>query len=230
VAYRGRTPGGPDGTANVDGEGVPRTPPGTSLSATRAGRTLLDLVALALVAAMLVSNMPDSALRDRLVAFEQPITDVTGLSQSWALFAPTPRSTTLQLRAEIERTDGSVEEWAPPVGDRLVGVYRTYRWRKWAGFAVSGDRTALHRQAVRYLELRAAGDGRAPVAEIRLYRDVYRQPGVGSGEPLDRDPPFEPELLLRREVAVPGAAAEERSGGPPDPVAGQRRPRGGGPA
>jgi hypothetical protein len=201
--------------------------PDTSLSATRAGRTLLNLVALALVSAMLVSNLPGSALRERLVAFEQPITDLTGLSQSWALFAPTPRSATLQLRAEIERTDGSVEEWVPPVGDRLVGVYRTYRWRKWAGFAVSRDRTALHRQAVRYLELRTAEDGGAPVAEIRLYRDVHRQSGVGSGEPLDRDPPFETELLLRREVAVTDAAGEGLAGGPPDRVAGQPAPTGG---
>jgi hypothetical protein len=183
-------------SARPDGGG-----PDTSLSATRAGRVLLNLVALVLVSAMLVSNLPASALREQLVAFEQPITDVTGLSQSWALFAPTPRSVTLQLRAEIERTDGSIEEWVPPAGDRLVGVYRTYRWRKWAGFAVSRDRTALHRQAVRYLELRAAEDGGPPVAEIRLFRDVYRQPGTGSGEPLDRDPPFEAELLLRREIA-----------------------------
>jgi hypothetical protein len=165
------------------------------LSATRAGRRLLSAAAVVLVGAMLLSNLPSSVTPEPLASIEQPVTDLTGLSQNWALFAPTPRSRTLQLRAELERADGTVETWRPPVGDRAVGVYRTYRWRKWAGYVVSPDRGALHDGAASHLLQTRGPYGSAPVTEIRLYRDVHEPPPPGSGVPLDRDPTYESELL-----------------------------------
>jgi hypothetical protein len=188
----------------------PRTPaPEVPLSATRGGRRLLNVVTAVLLTAMLISNLPDSEVKDRLTFIERPITDVTGLNQNWALFAPRPRSTTLQLRAEIERADGTVEEWTPPVGDPLVGVYRTYRWRKWAGGTVVPRRSGLHRGAATYLVAQAADDD-VPVVEVRLYRGVFRQDRPGSGVPLDRDPPYEEEQLLH--YRVPGTVGERSDG------------------
>ena len=159
-------------------------------------------MAVLVVGAMFVSSLPDSALRDQLRVVERPNTDVTGLSQNWALFAPTPRSTTLRLRAEIERTDGSVTEWMPPVGDRAFDVYRTYRWRKWANGVVNPDASRLHRGAAHHLEARFDDPDAPPIAEIRLFRGTYRQPRPGSGEPADRSPEFEEELLLRSVLRV----------------------------
>jgi hypothetical protein len=167
-----------------------------------------SLLAILLVGSMFVSNLPSSELRGRLRTIERPITDVTGLSQNWALFAPTPRSTVLRLRAEIERADGTVTEWTPPVGDRLVGVYRTYRWRKWANGVVDPDASRLHRGAVHHLRARFADDAASPIVEIRLYRGTYSQPRPGSGSPADRDPPFEEELLLRSVTAEVDAETE----------------------
>lgn len=184
-----------------------RAPADLPLAETRAGRRLLNVVAVLLLGAMLVSNLPDSELRDQLRLVERPITDVTGLSQNWALFAPNPRSTFLRLRAEIERADGTVEVWTPPVGDRLVGVYRTYRWRKWANGVVDPDASRLHRGAATYLQAQFTDPDAAPITEIRLFRGVHRQPRPGSGESGDRSPDFEEELLYRA-VASPGPDAE----------------------
>lgn len=167
------------------------------LAETRAGRRLLNVVAVVLLGAMFVSNLPDSELRDEFRLVERPITDLTGLNQNWALFAPNPRSTFLRLRAEVERADGSVEEWTPPVGDRAIGVYRTYRWRKWANQVVDPDSSLLHRGAAAYLRAELDDPDRPPITEVRIYRDVHRQPRPGSGEPADRAPDFEEELLLR---------------------------------
>lgn len=172
-------------------------PADVPLSETRSGRRLLNVVALLLLGSMLVSNLPDSELRDQLRVVERPITDVTGLSQNWALFAPNPRSTFLRLRAEIERADGTVQEWTPPVGDRLVGVFRTYRWRKWANGVVDEDASRLHRGAAGYLRARFEDPDAPDIVEIRLYRGVHRQPRPGSGEAADRAPAFEEELLFR---------------------------------
>jgi hypothetical protein len=130
---------------------------------------------------------------------------VTGLSQNWALFAPNPRSTFLRLRAEIERADGTVEEWMPPVGDRAVGVFRTYRWRKWANGVVDPGASLLHRGAADHLRARFDDPDGSPITEIRLYRGVHRQPRPGSGEAADRTPDFEEELLFRS-VSSPGRA------------------------
>ncbi|WP_052664346.1 hypothetical protein [Nitriliruptor alkaliphilus] len=179
-------------------EGELRPPPADlPLTQTRAGRRLSNVVAVLLLGAMLVSNLPDSELREQLRLVERPITDVTGLSQNWALFAPNPRSTFLRLRAEIERVDGTVEEWIPPVGDRIVGVYRTYRWRKWANGVVDPEASRLHRGAAGYLRVQFDDPDAAPIAEIRLFRGTHRQPRPGSGEAADRTPTFEEELLFR---------------------------------
>lgn len=195
------------GTASgTDDRAAQRSGADLPISQTRAGRRFLNVVAVLLLGAMLVSNLPDSELREQLRVVERPITDVTGLSQNWALFAPNPRSSFLRLRAEVERVDGTVEEWIPPTGDRLVGVYRTYRWRKWANGVVDPDASRLHRGAVAYLRARF-DDADAPIAEVRLYRGVHRQPRPGSGEAADRTPTFEEELLFRS-VSAPDSDGE----------------------
>lgn len=202
-------PPGVDAEADAELAAAASPPPAdVPLTQTRGGRRLLNVVAVLLVGAMLVSNLPDSELRDRARLVERPITDVTGLSQNWALFAPNPRSSFLRLRAEVEREDGSVEVWTPPVGDRLFGVFRTYRWRKWANGVVDPDATRLQRGAAAYLQERFTQPGAAPVAEVRLYRGVHLQPRPGSGEAADRHPDFEEELLYRA-VAEERAADEE---------------------
>jgi hypothetical protein len=153
------------------------------------------VVAIVLVGSMTVSALPDSDLREAMRIVERPVTDVTGLSQNWALFAPVPRSTFLRLRAEIERADGTVQEWTPPVGDRLVGVYRTYRWRKWANGVVVPSASRLHRGATTYLRARFGDEG-APITEVRLYRGQFQQEPPGSGVPADRTPTFAEELIF----------------------------------
>jgi hypothetical protein len=149
-----------------------------------------------LLGAMLVSNLPDDVVPEPVVDAEQAVTDVTGLSQSWALFAPTPRNTTVRLRAELDHADGTATTWIPPTGERVLGVYRSYRWRKWAGWTLSPDREALHRGLVHHLRAEVAARGDPPVTELRLYRGVARQPPPGSGEPIDRTPDYEEELLF----------------------------------
>jgi hypothetical protein len=173
------------------------------------GRRVRDVLAVVLVGSMAVSALPDSGLQQVLQVVEQPVTDVTGLSQNWALFAPVPRSSFLRLRAEVELADGTALEWVPPTGDRLVGVYRTYRWRKWANAVVVPDNTRLHRGAVHHLRDRFETEG-APVAEVRLYRGRFQQEPPGSGIPTDRDPPFVEELL-HRWTAEDGHDAQDAS-------------------
>jgi hypothetical protein len=170
------------------------------------GRRVRDVVAIVLVGSMAVSALPDSGLGDTLRTVERPVTDVTGLSQNWALFAPVPRNNFLRLRAEIERADGTVEEWIPPVGDRLVGVYRTYRWRKWANGVVVPDASLLHRGAAEHLRARFADAG-PPITEVRLYRGWFQQEPPGSGVPADREPAFVEELLYRSETPAEDLAA-----------------------
>jgi hypothetical protein len=198
--------GGPDLAAGVTATGEPRPPSEPELADTAAGRRLLKVVIVLLLGAMLVSNLPASDLHARFRVIERPITDVTGLSQNWALFAPNPRGTFLRLRAEIERADGTVEEWTPPVGDRVLGVFRTYRWRKWANGVVAPDASRLHRGAVDHLVHRFDDPAAAPITEVRLYRGQHRQPRPGSGQPADRDPEFEEELLFSSPVTPAGEA------------------------
>ncbi|MTV27226.1 hypothetical protein FTX61_17670 [Nitriliruptoraceae bacterium ZYF776] len=199
-----------DDTASTPGtpaRAATRESAGPELADQPAGRKLLSVLVSLVLAVMLISNLPSSELTDQLGRFEQPVTDLTGLSQNWALFAPNPRSTTLRLRAELEHVDGTVTEWLPPTANRIVGVYGSYRWRKWASAVAVTSRTGLHRQTVSYLLGWADEEltDLPPVAEVRLYRGVARAGAPGSGEPLDLDPVFEEELLLRSVVGEEGA-------------------------
>jgi hypothetical protein len=198
---------GPSGPA--DGDASEASPPRRSRHPEGWwGRRGRDVLAIVLVGSMAVSALPDSDLRETMRVVERPVTDVTGLSQNWALFAPVPRSTFLRLRAEIERADGTVEEWTPPVGDRLVGVYRTYRWRKWANGVVVPDASRLHRGATAHLRARFGDEG-APITEVRLYRGQFRQEPPGSGVPADRTPTFTEELIFTDETPL---EAPDRAG------------------
>ncbi len=168
----------------------------TRLSET--GRVLVSLFVIVTIAAMALSTLPPSRLDDATEPYRRPITDATGLFQSWQLFAPNPRASTLQLEARLTYGDGKTATWQPPRGDRIIGVYRTFRWRKWANNVMVDDNTRLHRTAALFVASRNRRDGEYPV-EVTLVRLSYTAPPPGSGRPRDHDPDWneDPYYTLR---------------------------------
>ena len=101
------------------------------LEARPGGRLLISAFILVTLAAVCITNLPESRLRRDAMKAAEPFLGATGLDQNWRVFAPDPRQTSLRLEARVRYANGSSAVWRPPTGDDLVGAYWDYRWAKW---------------------------------------------------------------------------------------------------
>lgn len=135
------------------------------------------------VLSMVVVNMPESEIEDLL---DRPVyiyTSLTGLHQNWGVFAPNPRSISLDMYATVEFADGSTARWDMPEWGPFVGSYRHYRWRKWmTNVRKDANEDELWEPTARWVAGRFADRGQvAEVSLVRRFRDV---PKPGHVPPL----------------------------------------------
>jgi hypothetical protein len=175
------------------------------IEASPLGRTVISGVLIVVLGAMIVSNLPSSNLRSSAMRGARPVLDLTGLHQNWNLFAPNPRRVTLQLEARITFADGTTETWLPPTGDPFVGVYRTFRWRKWASYVVDrSDDSSLWAPTAAWIARIHGRDGMRPV-RVQLVRRSYVAPRPGRDGA--RVPPWREQILFTARYGPDGAPA-----------------------
>jgi len=168
------------------------------------GRALLSAVLVFTLAAMLISNLPDSQLRRSGLKVVNGFLDVTGLHQNWNLFAPDPRRITLELEAHIVYDDGSEVIWQPTVGDPIFGVYASFRWRKWASYVVNrGNASGLWKPTADWVARTHVRDGHFP-ARVVLIRRSYLAPEPGRGT---TQPPFNEQVIYSARYKANGDRA-----------------------
>ena len=95
------------------------------------GRVVLSAILAFIVIALVVWNLPDSAIRDELRPGVRPAVNALALDQSWSVFAPDPTTMSFAVEADVYLADGTRVRYTFPHGDDVVGAYREYRWRKW---------------------------------------------------------------------------------------------------
>lgn len=156
-------------------------------------KAALSGVILFALCAMAVESLPDSAIRRAAMPIAQPFLDLTGLHQNWNLFAPDPRVATLRLEARIAYASGTTISWHPPEGDPFIGVYGTFRWRKWAGNILSSRNKHLWRPTAEWIARTHVRDGELPL-RVALVKQWYFAPPPGSGRPSVQ--PFKEEVLF----------------------------------
>ena len=183
------------------GDAARRTTRQERLETSPIGRAFLSGILLFTLAAMIVSNLPESELRRSASRIVNPYLDLTGLHQNWNLFAPDPRRITLRLEARITYADGSTSVWHPPAGDPFVGVYGSFRWRKWAGNVVSLSSSSLWGPTAAWLARTHTRDGRHPIRVV-LVRRFYQAPAPGRGT---KRPPWGERILFTAKFNAEGA-------------------------
>lgn len=94
-------------------------------------RRILNALLAVTVAGVITSNLPDSALRRRLLPPLRPYVNALGLDQAWNLFSPDPSRRSISVEARLRFADGTIDTIAAPSGGRWIGDKRFYRWRKW---------------------------------------------------------------------------------------------------
>jgi hypothetical protein len=83
------------------------------------------------------------------------------------VFAPDPRSQTINVTADVRFTDGSHATWHVPRRDPVIGEYTDYRWLKWAEYVVSPAHTELWKPIAVYVARQYATPSRRPT-EVSL--------------------------------------------------------------
>ena len=152
----------------------------------RAGRILVSVFVVGLVASMVVANLPErfAAVR-RVSGVTSHVIEAVGLYQVWSVFTP-PRNEVLELEARITFADGRTTVWRPPRNNALVGAYRDYHWQKYTEHAaLRGNADGwprLWEPLARYVAREVQGPGRLPV---RVTLITHRTPNL----PLDGDGP-----------------------------------------
>lgn len=151
--------------------------------ARRAGRLLISGFLLATLAAVVVTNLPESHLRGEAMRVAGPYLVATGMDQDWRVFAPDPRRASIELHARVTYADGHVAVWRPPAGDNLVGSSWDYRWLKWVENAIQDVRSnTLWRPAALFVAEEMSRQGTRPISVtlVRRWRDL---PSPGAAGP-----------------------------------------------
>lgn len=152
-----------------------------------AKRLAASLLLLAHLAAVLLWNLPDSALKERLGGWTPYYLLPTGQWQEWGMFAPDPSTATFTLEAVVHDSRGLLRRYSfPRMMDRSAGRgvwgYRHTKYAHNVGTPTGrANREFAARFVVRALGLRAAD---FPV-DVQLAHDVWptRSPEATADEP-----------------------------------------------
>jgi hypothetical protein len=144
-----------------------------------AGRTVTSLGLIVTLAAVSVSNMPESEIKDALIGWAQPYMNATGLDLDWGVFAPNPRDGAYYVEGRIDYVDGTTSVWRFPTRSNLW-AYSDYRWQKLEEWVRLDENRDSWRPFAEYLANDARRDGRAPtrVTLLRRWADTL-PPGPG---------------------------------------------------
>lgn len=146
----------------------------------RAQLLISSLIVLVLLA-QVISHLPDSPIERLLDKEANRVIRVVASEQSWGVFAPNPRSTSLQLTANVHFADGRMTTWEVPEGPRIGGNLRYYRWRKWLERVRSDDFSSLWRPSAEWIAS-LYDDEASPVTRVELVRH-YRDNVVEGEQP-----------------------------------------------
>ncbi|MBV9314117.1 MAG: hypothetical protein JO100_10350 [Pseudonocardia sp.] len=126
------------------------------------GQVLISLGLLVTLAAIVVTNMPDSQLKSDLLNLVAPYLNATGLSQDWGVFAPNPRMVSAYVEGRVEYANGTSSVWPIPAGLGF-SAYSDYRWQKFEEQVRLDDNSRLWSPFAEYLANQARAAGRKPV-------------------------------------------------------------------
>jgi len=133
------------------------------------GRTLISALILLLLLAEIGTHLPASALEETVGESAHDVVRALAYEQTWGVFAPDPRPTSLKLEARVTFADGSTATWKPPSGPAIGTNLRYYRWRKWLERVRSDEYSNLWDPTARWIAS-LYDDRPSPVARVELIR------------------------------------------------------------
>jgi hypothetical protein len=143
------------------------------------GRLLLSLFCVAIVAAVLVSNLPSSYSGDLAKRRTGRVLVNAQLYQGWNMFAPDPPTFNIRLVAVVRYSDGTRSTWSPPVYNRFTGGYRDFRWRR--SDSISPQDSIYYNGLADWLARKQHKEDGRNATEVIFYQATAPSPAPGSG-------------------------------------------------
>jgi len=139
---------------------------------------LISVGVVVTIAAIIVGNMPDSALKSSLDDVAAPFLNATGLYQNWSVFSQ-PRILSGYVDGRVDNSDGTSSVYPIRIR-RGLEASMDYRWHKYEEAIRPDDGQRLWPAYAEYLADRARADGHHPVRVtlIRRWSDTL-PPGPG---------------------------------------------------
>ncbi len=170
----------------------------------RLARLALSAFLLVHLAAILVWNLPESALKQRIGSWAGSYLLPTGQWQHWGMFAPEPLRETLALEAQARDSQGIIHIYKfPRMADRPVAAaFSGYRHSKFSHNLLAETAVAYREFAARH----AARSWNLPAAsfplDLDLYHNMWRPAEIGQ-PPADPSRPPEIRFLQAYRFASP---------------------------
>lgn len=127
------------------------------------------------------TNLPASAVQRSVDQTSNRTARWLGVEQQWGVFAPDPRSTSLDVEGRVTFADGSTATWELPEGPPVVANLRYYRWRKWLERIRSDGYPEIHEPTARWIAS-LYDDRPSPVVRVELIRS-FRENALDDPQP-----------------------------------------------
>jgi hypothetical protein len=95
------------------------------------GQAVISALIVLLVLVEVGTNLPSSAIERSVGPTSNQVVRILASEQTWGVFAPDPRPTSLQFEGRVTFADGTRATWHLPTGSPFGTNLRYYRWRKW---------------------------------------------------------------------------------------------------
>lgn len=148
------------------------------------GQLAISALVVLLILAQVGTHLPASAVQREVGDASHRIVRLLASEQSWGVFAPDPRRTSIDMEALVTYADGSVDVWELPEGLPVGENLRYYRWRKWLERVRADSYQDIWEPTARWIASQH-DDGPSPVVRVELVR--YFRDNVVRGE----QPPYD---------------------------------------
>jgi hypothetical protein len=135
------------------------------------GQVFLSILFIAVIIGVFAWNLPPSRLATATSNTARPFIRAAGLDQNWELFAPVPRESSIDLRADVTLGDGQVRSWHPPKQGLFFEPYRSYRWWKWADYIRKDSYSNYWYQFSLWVAHMFAREHPSSITLVRLWRN-----------------------------------------------------------
>lgn len=145
------------------------------LESTAVGRELISFLLVVTLAALVVTNLPNSETRSRLNDTARTFLIPLALDQHWAVFSPNPRSHVVYVESRIEFADGATAT-RPVTTGTGTSSYRDYRWHKLGEHLHLDANERLWEPFAEHVAARERTEGRDPVRVALVRRSAEMLP------------------------------------------------------